>query len=398
MMTPKPLKRIVVVGGTHGNEYTGVWCVKSLEATRSEWAGRYPSLDVSTEIGNPEAFFANRRFLESDLNRLFADAPRSKDDDVAVDTDTVEARRAVDLRASLGGDTTDVLVDLHTTTTNMGVTLIVREGDPVMAHAAAYVMDRCNRDRRRIGGAACRVLAHSYSREDHPSLSSVGRHGLTIEVGPVPQGLLRHDVVEDTQRALDAALEFLERHNRDPEEVRTYLRRRYGGGALRDLSRRISGRGPSSSSVLVPCYRSAPAARAGEMSSKISWPCDDDNPNFPALLVHRSVQDRDFRTLRRGDPLFVGLDGSVVPYDGSHGDEVVLMFVNEGGYYYRSSGTGIVVAEKTAFDLDSGRMVTTTGNRGGATNADVVTAASDVAWTLVVLRVVWLLLRSTLRR
>lgn len=107
---------------------------------------------------------------------------------------------------------------------------------------------------------------------------------------------------------------------------------------------------------IVPCYRSAPAVRPGELSGKIVWPTDPSNPNFPELMVHRSIQDRDFQPLRVGDPLFVKLDGTIVEYDGSHGDEVHLIFVNEGGYYYESSGTGIGVAVKSRFDWQTGKF------------------------------------------
>jgi hypothetical protein len=54
--------------------------------------------------------------------------------------------------------------------------------------------------------------------------------------------------------------------------------------------------------------------------------------------------------------MFVALDGSIIPYNGSHGDEVILIFINEGGYYYKSSGTGITVAAKSHFDLFTGMM------------------------------------------
>jgi hypothetical protein len=104
----------------------------------------------------------------------------------------------------------------------------------------------------------------------------------------------------------------------------------------------------------VPAYRTAPATRPGEMSGKISWPSDKENPNFPQLIIHESLQDRDYQLLRKGDPLFVALDGSIVYYDGSHGDQVNVMFVNEAGYYYPSSGTGISVAIQVQFHLESG--------------------------------------------
>ena len=143
---------------------------------------------------------------------------------------------------------------------------------------------------------------------------------------------------------MHALMEFLHLRNLELENadddgasVLDQLRQTYPGGA-------------------VPCYRSAPAVRPGELSGKICWPEDEDNPNFPAWMVHGSVQDRDFHPLKVGDPLFVKLDGTVVPYDGSHGDEVRLIFVNEGGYYYRSSGTGIGVAVESKFDWRTGKM------------------------------------------
>jgi aspartoacylase len=164
-------------------------------------------------------------------------------------------------------------------------------------------------------------------RAERQNLSSCGRHGFTIEVGPVPQGVLRHDVIEKTQAAMHSLLEFLHLRN---VELQT-KNDKYDTPRVLDELRQIY---PNN---IVPCYRSAPAVRPGELSGKICWPNDESNPNFPAVIIHKSLQDRDFEPLRVGDPLFVSLDGTVLPYDGSHGDEVYLIFVNEGGYYYASS-------------------------------------------------------------
>ena len=122
---------------------------------------------------------------------------------------------------------------------------------------------------------------------------------LSSQVGPIAQGLVRHDIVQMTQRAMDALLEFFQRQN-DGEDVQSELETAYADGH-------------------VPCFRSAPARRAGEISGKITWPCDPENPNFPALMIHESVQDQDFKLIKKGDPLFVAHDKSIVPYDGSHG-------------------------------------------------------------------------------
>ena len=133
-------------------------------------------------------------------------------------------------------------------------------------------------------------------------------------------------------------LEFLHRHNQEPEALLQELVYMYADGQ-------------------VLCFRSAQAERPGEMSGKIVWPTVEDNPNFPAVMVHKSLQDRDFHLIFTGDPLFLDLDGNVITYDGSHGSPVHLIFVNEGGYYYSSSGTGIGVAVSSKYDLKTGYLV-----------------------------------------
>ena len=252
---------------------------------------------------------------------------------------TVEALRAKEVNAILGPKfgqehpSTDLVVDLHSTTTNMGTTIIIPEADVEMARAAAYVLHECGGELGEV-----RVLMHSIpNREQRPNLSSAARHGFTIEVGPVPQGVLRHDAVEKTQRALKALFEFLQKSNDDHDSLMEDLAKIYPNGK-------------------VPCYRSALAKIPGQMSGKIAWPSDEDNPNFPKWMVHKSLQDKDFHLIKKGDPLFLDLGGNIIPYDGSHGEEVHLIFVNEGGYYYQSSGTGIGVAVASEYDLSTARL------------------------------------------
>ena len=252
---------------------------------------------------------------------------------------TVEALRAKEVNAILGPKfgqehpSTDLVVDLHSTTTNMGTTIIIPEADVEMARAAAYVLHECGGESGEV-----RVLMHSIpNREQRPNLSSAARHGFTIEVGPVPQGVLRHDAVEKTQRALKALFGFLQKSNDDRDGLMEDLAKIYPSGK-------------------VPCFRSAQAKIPGQMSGKIAWPSDEDNPNFPKWMVHKSLQDKDFHLIKKGDPLFLDLGGNVILYDGSHGEEVHLIFVNEGGYYYQSSGTGIGVAVASEYDLSTARL------------------------------------------
>lgn len=338
--TPPHQHRVCVIGGTHGNEYTGVWCVEAMQLQREKLAKEYPALEIETILANPRAWQANKRFLDRDLNRCFAIEDLYANDKDNFDDGTVheqdwELIRARELDQILGPKSApepafDVAVDLHSTTSNMGTTLIFPQGDAYMAQAAAYI------EAHMANEAATRILVEPLPpREQRPNVSSCAKHDFTIEVGPVPQGVLRHDVVQYTQQALQYFLEFLNQ----PARAQSV-----------------------SSQAVVPCFHTAPAddpimtLENGAMTGKIAWPCDAQNDNFPAYMVHQSVQDHDFQPLHRGDPLFVAMDDTVLPYNGSHGDTIYLIFVNEAGYYYASSGTGLGVAHKGWLDLSTGMV------------------------------------------
>lgn len=344
----RPLKNVFVVGGTHGNEYTGVWVIKTLDRAKNRIDSQYPSLNITTLLGNPEAHMQNKRFVDEDLNRKFSYEALVNALDLEHDDLPHETIRAREIDLLIGPkflntddlneeDIAHVVVDLHSTTSNMGITIIVAAGDSVMTKAAAYVRQKCEEV-----GEKVHCLLHTHeSRHMRPNLSSTGRHGFTIEVGPVPQGVVRHDAVEKTETALNALLDYLELHNEDVDELDRVLKSMYAKQSFR-----------------VPCFKSATASRKQEMSGRIPWATVKENPNFPAFMVHKDLQDKDFQQVRTGDPLFVDLDGNIIPYDGAYGSPIYLIFVNEGGYYYESSGTGIGVAVKTEYDLETGVLVT----------------------------------------
>ena len=50
---------MVVSGGTHGNEYSGVYVLRRLETAADALAARYPSLQVETLLANPAAHAAS---------------------------------------------------------------------------------------------------------------------------------------------------------------------------------------------------------------------------------------------------------------------------------------------------------------------------------------------------
>ena len=309
--------RVVVVGGTHGNEFTGVYVIEQLQP--DQLRSEYPHLSVETLLANPRAHEATQRFVDDDLNRQFREQLDGG----------YEAERAKEIATAIGpkGSSTaaDMVIDLHTTTARMGCTIIVNSYCQRALRAAAYVAqqwDTCETD----GDAEVasthplRVYLHDVSAEAAPYLCSVGKAGITVEVGPTPQGLVRADAVAATERALHLLLRYLELEE--------------------------SGHAPPTPATL-PVYVDR---------GKVPWPSasSGSSSRLPGALVAPSLQDRDFEPLRVGEPMFVTPGGGVISYDGAKGDVVYPIFVNEAAYYLAQSGSaGVALTTRVDWPLEN---------------------------------------------
>ncbi len=107
------LKRVVIFGGTHGNEWTGI---KIVTHYQEYFQKKFPSLKLEFILANPEAYKLNRRFKDEDLNRAFQYLGENRS--------SFEHTRAKELKEIILKEDCLVL-DLHTTTSNLGSTVIV---------------------------------------------------------------------------------------------------------------------------------------------------------------------------------------------------------------------------------------------------------------------------------
>lgn len=317
--------RVVVAGGTHGNEYTGVYVLDRLAQQKDKLKRDYPSLSVEPLLANPVAHKANRRFVDNDLNRMFTEEYLA--DHTMEGYEPQRAKEIVQLMGKGKGAQSDVhvCIDMHTTTSNMGCTLIVNTWSPITIRAAAYVAQHWEVESEAEVAKApwiapLYVLLHDGdTQETSPHLCSVARDGLEIECGPTPQGLVRADVVASTERALRLLLRYFELCAAGtPPEV------------------------PQTLEVYVDQGKVSFLEFEGGVREESS---------LPAGLVARSLQDRDFEPLRKGDPLFERLDGTILPYDGACGEVVYPVFVNEAAYYYHQSGRGIGMTRKMEWQV-----------------------------------------------
>jgi aspartoacylase len=288
-------RTILIVGGTHGNERTGARLVRHWSAE----PGFLTRTGIATELllANPSAVKANRRFIDRDLNRAFDPVDTAN---TALEGQENRLARALTRRFKPDGvPRCDLIIDMHTSTANMGVTLI-SDTNPFNLKLA----EAC---RRRLNGA--RIYAFGPETLIHTGLRSMGRHGIGIEVGPTPQGVLRHEVLTQTRDAV---------------------------GALLDVASDINGNGWPVEGADVEVYLH---------ESTVPFPMTPEGE--VAAVVHRDLEGRDFMPIGTGDAVFQDLEGGTRRYEGTDG--LYPVFINEAAYY--SSGKAFSLTRKIRLHL-----------------------------------------------
>lgn len=302
MKNPLPhIRNVALVGGTHGNELTGIHLLRRWERNPEEV--NRSSFNSRLFMGNPEAFRAGRRYVETDLNRCFR-----RDLLTRADPATIEARRAAELNEAIGPKDAakhDLVIDLHTTTSCAGTMLVLLDEDAFHLHLAAYIG---------LHDPATRVCIIPPQSGDQPYLHSLCPLGLAVEIGPIPQGVLRRDIYAHMHRAVMHALDFVDRWN--------------------------EGR-------LPPLQEAVDVFRIRE-----SVPCPVEG-DYLGGMVHEAVQDRDYEPLHPGDPLFRTLSGDILPYTGS--DTVYPLFINEAAYVEK--GIAMFLADRESVRVPPGRRI-----------------------------------------
>ncbi|KAJ8904357.1 hypothetical protein NDN08_000878 [Rhodosorus marinus] len=288
-----PVRRVAIVGGTHGNELNGVYIQRALKMAGVRGEG----FDVVMLEANPEAAKLNRRYVEEDLNRCF------KVEDLENPGRTsLEQNRAREINEILGPKKSktpraDFVIDLHGTTSNSGTALMMHPKDS-FSHALAAHLQHLDPSVR---------ICHWFDSES-PTLPSVGRSGLTFEVGPISWGVVEPELYSNSLRLIQAALSYIAAHNSFVE----------GSSQLQ------------TESCSVDAYArirpvSFPRYESGEFQGDLQ------------AMLHPNLHGNDFSPLAIGDPIFKRWDGTDIYFDGpEEGEDLTFFFANEAAYYEKN--------------------------------------------------------------
>ena len=283
------INTIVVAGGTHGNERTGVSLVEKWKAHPECYDKLCPSANVELVLCNPEAVRLNRRYRDFDLNRAFSQTCL----DMTVEPAPFEFRRARELNKIYGpkgaNTRTDLILDVHNTGANMGLCLILSTRDPFTMRASAVLTQEFE---------DAWIYYQPEERSASPYFGTVAKADVCIEIGPQQHGTLNAAIFERSEKLVKRYLELADEWNRGELQKRTPIQ--------------------------VDVYTQL---------RDLGYPKPQGGGSIQAM-IHPELDGRDYRELKKGDKLFRTFDGKDILFEGEpDGRPVYPIFINEPAYY-----------------------------------------------------------------
>ena len=287
------INRVAIVGGTHGNEFTGAYLVKKFE--RFPELIKRPSFETITLLGNPEAFKAVTRYVDKDLNRCFTREILEKPNGDSVEGDRA---RFINKKLGLKGNCkVDFILDLHSSTANMGETIILGNNNPFNLNIAAYLSNL---------NPELKVYSSVLEGRENGFLKSICDKGFAIEVGPIAQGIVSASFLMKTEKLVGEVLDYLENFNRGKISDRSLPRTVYKHLKVIDF----------------------PKTEDGELNG----------------TIHPDLEGRDYQKLSKGEPMFLTFDGRTIYYEEE--TPVWPIFMNEAAYYEKGIAMCLTKEEK----------------------------------------------------
>ncbi|MCL2931568.1 MAG: aspartoacylase [Trichodesmium sp. MAG_R03] len=289
----KKINKLAIVGGTHGNEFTGIYLIKKFE--------KFPDLinrknfETKTLLANPQGFELVKRYIDTDLNRCFK--MEDLDNNTNLNYEENRAKFINQILGPKGNPKFDFILDLHTTTANMGLTIILVNYYPFNLKIAAY-----------LSSVEPNVKVYSCFNPERENsfINSICEGGFAIEVGPIAQGILQADLFYKTEKLVQISLDFIEHFNE---------------GKLHHINRDL---------VIYKHLKF------------VDYPKTEDGEIV--AMIHPQLQGRDYQKLSPGEPMFLTFDNQTISYQEE--SPVWPVFINEAAYYEKGIAMCLTKQEK----------------------------------------------------
>jgi succinylglutamate desuccinylase len=295
-MTRK-IKRVAIVGGTHGNELTGVFLVKKFL--------QYPDLvhrqsfETVSLLANPRSIAMNCRYVDRDLNRCFDKHDLANLELTGYENDL--AKQFVARYGEVGSEPVDAIIDLHSSTANVGMMIVPISNSPANLQLAAYLSGL---------DPTINIYLGLNSKKDSPTLQSIASLGCSVVVGAISQGVVKASMLQRTERLVSDTLDYFEYLNHD-------------------------------AAMKIPA-----SVTLYQAIESIDYPRNGQNEL--TAMIHPDRQGQDYQPMSLKDPLFLDLQGKTIYYQDEQ--TVFPVFINEAAYYEKGIAMVLTKQQKVATD------------------------------------------------
>lgn len=263
---------IAIVGGTHGNEPVGIQVINAL----NKQSPQHCLHEYKSFLGNPKAYELQKRFVDSDLNRAFGKNGIPKG---------YEKIRSKELEQEIRGHY-DLVIDLHTTTTNMGLTAILNNTHPLTQKVCSYL---------KFQNPEIKLIEEDILNENSTHLNRLAPAGVTVEVGPVANNVISGDLVLKTYKIITDILSWDFKQDFNFSNIEHY-----------------------------------------KICDTVYYPKED------GWFIHPNIENKDFEALKPGDPIFININKQTRNFEGA--ETAYPFFINEAAYL--RNGTAMTLAKK----------------------------------------------------
>ena len=268
------LKKILIVAATHGNEINPVWALNQYFNKENRV---YKNIEYKYIIGNPLAYERGVRYVDTDLNRSFdlIDSPEKLNYEIN------RAKFLVENFGIQGFDPCEIAIDLHTTTSNMGSSIVLY-GRRIKDFCLAALLQH------KFG---LPIYLHEKDKKQTGFLVEAWPCGLVIEIGSVAQNFYDQNIINRFLIIISSLRKEINKLENNIIELPKEL--------------------------IVHVHQES-----------IDYP-KDKKGNITGL-IHPERINQDWKSIKKGDPLFLDEYGKCIVYQGE--EFIRPVFIGEVSY------------------------------------------------------------------
>ena len=268
------LKKILIVAATHGNEINPVWALNQYFNKEDRV---YKNIEYKYIIGNPLAYERGVRYVDTDLNRSFdlIDSPEKLNYEIN------RAKFLVENFGIQGFDPCEIAIDLHTTTSNMGSSIVLY-GRRIKDFCLAALLQH------KFG---LPIYLHEKDKKQTGFLVEAWPCGLVIEIGSVAQNFYDQNIINRFLIIISSLRKEINKLENNIIELPKEL--------------------------IVHVHQES-----------IDYP-KDKKGNITGL-IHPERINQDWKSIKKGDPLFLDEYGNSIVYQGE--EFIRPVFIGEVSY------------------------------------------------------------------